>query len=891
MSISNESINNDIDNIRDTERDSPTNKRKRDALSDEKIDLDRRPFAIRPDSSNPFAAPQTFIPQCLLPRSQLPLAYLDTAQDGSRLFVASVHILEACHTYGQVPSILIVEDGSEKRLYAIERVQRRKYALCRLAKCVIKDEILGRAVSDFRPLESLSKRRALEPSRESGQPWWKAAAVDFQQTAVNGVSTMPTLSLRHPELSETAEQQVEVRDTIPDDSLLVQPTSLDDTLQELARQYLDALYLSRTPLAYFVKGPLARTRAAFSTHPADLISFLRGTVLTSATMDKKFRDVLLELVKDFAILDTPGTKPKRKRKWKSKRDKQGLFVGERDHIEQWWQKMEGTGKDSVSHEPFEAALRRRAQAIRIRETSLQVIIIMEILALEASTPLLPAVPALDGVQDPGSQPQENRPADLDKKQRKKKDSNMTAILETLIERLNIFYTLESSPVKTREDESGSTRSDTKDELRTFATEVIIPFFASRIYEIANSTSKKLGGPSAPRAIDKSSTAAPTCRKPGEPTIRQPSEKKVRKPLGRTSTDTLNKVGKNPPGLHTSVTDLDALATLIKRENSETPSLSLQNIEATQGILRKRTTALDQYAARHKQIDLSAMSQNLQQKAAKNKSVEDKILRDALNGIRKPNRALATEETARNADESFARALARGKPSKSHTQRNAGGWREAKTITATPRHVKATPAPRRRAAHPDHTLGEDGSGSTAVVPSTATRHPSERHVVPGSTFTVPQTGHRHRQQEKKVVETPSRGFAKFMPVGLASEPGTLLHESPTLSRGGIGHLAVGATPMKRLRMSSLTETPISKWGDGGGIIQCSPAGVMSSVQQDDSAIGLSSSFSAMVAKGGGRRGGENDEATGTRDTHQGKSISDALGWNDDDDDDDGDDDDY
>lgn len=874
MSIYNESINNDYDNdnIRDTERDSPTNKRKRDALSDERIDLDRRPFAIRPDSSNPFAAPQTFIPQCLLPRSQLPLAYLDTAQDGSRLFVASVHILEACHTYGQVPSVLIVEDGSEKRLYAIERVQRRNYALCRLAKCVTKDEILGRAISDFRPLESLSKRRALEPSRESGQPWWKAAAVNFQQTAVDGVSTMPTLSLRHPEPSETAEQ-VEVRDTMLDDSLLVQPTSLDDTLQELARQYLDALYLSRTPLAYFVKGPLARTRAAFSSHPADLISFLRGTVLTSATMDKKFRDVLLELVKDFAILDTPGTKPKRKRKWKSKRDKQGLFVGERDHIEQWWQKMEGTGKDSGSHEPFEAVLRRRAQAIRIRETSLQVIIIMEILALEASTPLLPAVPALDGLQDMGSQPQENRPADLDKKQRKKKDSNMTAILETLIERLNIFYTLESSPVKTREDENGSSKPDTKDELRTFATEVIIPFFASRIYEIANSTSKKLGGPSAPRPIDKSSTAAPTCRKPGEPTIRQPPEKKARKPLGRTSTDTLNKVGKNPPVLQTSVTDLDALATLIKRENSETPSLSLQNIEATKRISRKRTTALDQYAARHKQIDLSAMTQNLQQKAAKNKSVEDKILRDALNGIRKPNRALATEETARNADESFARALARGKPSKSHTQRNAaGGSREAKTITATPRHIKATPAPRRRAANPDHSLGELGSGSTAVVPSTATRLPAEPHVVPGSTFTIPTTGHRHRQQNN-VLETPSRGFAKFMPAGLASEPGTLLNESPTLSRAGIAHDAIGATPMRALRMPSLAaETPISKLGDDdtAGVIKCSPAGVVvSCVQQEDSAIGLSSSFSAMVAKGGG---------------DQEKSLYDALGWNDDDGDD-------
>ena len=864
-------IHNDfsIENSTSTTRDSSTSsKRKRDEIRDTyAADIDRRPFTIRTDSTNPFASPRTFTPLCLLPRAQLPLAYLDTAEN--RLFSADVHALESCYEYGGDASVLIVSEN--ERLYAIERVQRRKYALCRLARSVTTEQVLERATMLLQPLESQRKRQALEPHQTAGQPWWKAAAVEVQPVTTVRTSTMPPLAMRSQAAPE-AVQQAGVEEPMPENTGPAQPASLDETLQELARQYLDALYLSRTPLAYFVKGPLARARAAFSSQPAELITFLRGTILTSATMDKKFREVFAEFIKDNSMLDTPGTvsaKPKRKRKWKSKRDKQGLFVDEKDYVEQWWQKLEESAKDhTASNETFEAVLRRRSQVVRNRETLLQVIMIMEVIALEASTPLAPAAPDVTNVPDTETQNQDLKTADIDKKPRKKKEVNMTAILDTLVERLNIYHTLESSPVKTREGENGSAKPDTKDELKTFATEVIIPFFASRIYEVANSTSKKLGGPSAPRPIDKKSTAATTSRKPGEPTIRQPPEKKPRKPLGRTSTDTLNKIGRQPPALQRSITDLDALAPLIKRENSEAPSLSLHNIAAAKDVSKKRTTVLDQYAARHKQIDLSAMSQNFEQKKAKNKNIEDKILRDALNGIRKPNRALATEETAKNADESFARALARSKPSKSQTHRSNAGTREARTVTATPRHIKATPAPRRGAAPQTHNSGELGSGSTAVVPSSSARLRVEPDVVPGSAFAVPQTGHRQRQQ-KNMLETPSRGFARFMPAGLAREPGTLLGESPTLTRTALRE-EVTATPMRSLRMPSLAETPIQRRMSPEKTItgvQSSPVAV-SSITRDDSGIGLSSSFSAMA---------ERSNNTSKKEV----SVYDALGWNDDD----------
>ncbi|USW47330.1 Putative DNA replication regulator Sld3 [Septoria linicola] len=851
-----------------------TNKRKRQNHREEEpsttiaSDIDRRPFSIRSEwssfspstsASDPFAQPRIFSPQCLLGRALLPLAYFDTAQEGSRLFTAHVHVLEASHDYHDATNVLIVEDHKSGRLYAVERVQRHKYALCRLAEHVSRDDLLARAAHRAPIDVSQRKRQALQPT-SGKQPWWAKAAVQVEHSA-QGMSSAalplftglqrslaleasPARPMRPAQDLEVPESEVielaPLEGTGPETSM-----TSDHIFEELSRQYLEALYLSRTPLAYFVKGPLARARAAMATRPLELVTFLRGALLTSPGLDKKFRAALPDIVKEIPMIDTPATqsKARRKRKWKAKRDKQGLFVDEKEYIEQWWRKGDGHPESSALNESHEAEIKRRTQLMRNRETFLQVIIILEILALEAVPSQPPASSTV--AEADRSAVAAGGAAEPDKKQRKKKEVDANGVLETLVERLNIFHTVEFSPVKTKEGENGSSQPDTKDELKNFATEVVIPFFASRVHEISNTVSKKLGGPSAPRQLEKKSINA--TRKPGEPTTRLPPEKKPRRPLGRTSTDTLNRSSKQPPVLLRSATDQDALAPLIKREMSETPSLhEVAAAKISKAAPKKRATGLDQYAASHRQIDLSAMSQANETRIRKNKDVEDKILRDALNGIRKPNRALATAEAARNADESFARALSRSKPKVSRPQSHRNGeTRMTATITATPKHIKATPAPRRQLQHSSGTP----SGSTAVVPSTTGRHLAAPDQIPNSDFAVPQTGHRLRL--KNVAETPSRGFAKFMPLGLAREPGTLI-ESPTLSRNIPGL----ATPSRPLRMPSLAETPLSKLPSSVDPIPLmSPA---AAIQRDDSGLGLASSAS--------------------KDT---TSIYAKLGWNDDD----------
>jgi hypothetical protein len=737
------------------------------------------------------------------------------------MFAARVQILEACHDVQDEVSVLIVEDGAEGRLYAIERVQRRRYALCRLGVWVKTRDVERRSVIDVR-LDEAPRKRHAQGSDKSGQPWWMSAAVDVNKDdlRVEGVrGGLPALCmqkaagqpnavpgdnpLQQPEQAETAE------------SLDVKTSTPEEALEELTKHYLDALYLSRTPLAFFAKGPLARARAAFTGSPSELTTFLRGSILSSSVMDKKFREVIAEHVKEMPTFTPTASatkpKPRRKRKWKPKRDKSGFFVDEKDHVEQWWQRDDDTGGSTNAAESTDAVLKQRSPRLRNRETFLQIILILETMALEAALP--PAELTMGSeTQAVESQAQESQATEGEKRSRKKKETDLAGTLESLIDRLCIWYSLETtSPIKTGANGSGDTKDETSDDLKSFCTEVILPFYGGRIPDQANSTSKKLGGPSLPNPASKRISAAP--RRPGEPAVRQAPEKKPRKPLGRVSTDTLNNIGKRaPPILHRSATDSAALSPLIKQEDLDTPlpldriplskSRSLQHVPV---VPRPRVSLLQQVSLNKREVDLSALSQANEEKKRRKAKVQEQI-REAITTLKKPNRALAVEEIAKNADESFAKAVARGRGSTSnHTQRKTVD-RSAIAVTATPRHIKATPLPKWR------TERASDERSTQVIPSSSNRLFAGRtSQAPGSAFAIPQTTQKsssrhHTLPHPSIEETPSRGFAKFMPAGLVRPPGTLL-ESPTASRTTKNAMAVNATPEKMRSMPTLMETPM------------------------------------------------------------------------------------
>lgn len=669
------------------------------------------------------------------------------------------------------------------------------------------EDVLARSDCVLRE-ESYAKRRAVRPA-ERGQPWWTSAAVDMTEGLQHRKKTSLRLDMR-PSISEDRQVAMPVCEDLahtaeaPDpatevNSIVDAPQTPIEITQELAKHYLETLYLSRTSLAYFTKGPLSRARATFAakagaTATNELVSFLRECILTSSTMDKKCKDGIPSIVKDFAVdpVASPEQpkKTKRRRKWKSKRDKFGFFVDEKDIVESWWLDHDDVGSFLHTAETVDEALQRRLPKLRSRETFLQLILVLETLALEASLPFM-AAQNLDtqprAVESYAVESQsETQDVSGEKNRKPKKKQDLPSLLETLLDKLCIWHSLEShSPTKKGAGEDDENERD-NDALKIFCIEVVIPFYVSRIPQHAATVNKKFGGPSAPSPAQHKS--APV-RRPGEPAVRQVPEKKPGKPLSRVGTDTLNRHPRAAPSLTRSATDSEALSSFIKRETSE---VSLDSIPAVSQHRKLRQSLMHTLDSSRRQVDLNAMSQANDAKMQKKAEMQEKM-QSAINMLRKPNRAAALAEIREQTDDSFAKAVA-GKG------RLGGCAQKAKAstrsqITATPggrRTVAATPFKRIAVSQPTERMASSG---TSHVPSSSVRLPQPRDAVPSSIFAVPQTGHRPRHAAPTdVEETPSRGFAKFMPVGLARELGTL--DSPTISR------KVQATPSKPVRSLSL-----------------------------------------------------------------------------------------
>jgi hypothetical protein len=709
-----------------------------------------------------------------------------------------------------------VHEETERRHYLVERVQKRRYALCRLASWF--------RVEDFVKLEKhcdelhIQSKRVARDVPQCGGAWWAKASVSVEppigcaasakppKDATNEVETVwkakgsPAVgNCALPDNQDSLEQsafRVEANPEADEEASKLDVDRAQNPLEELTRQYLDALYLSRTSLAYFSKGPMARARAAFSgttdsSGPVtDLTIFLRGAILSSDVMDKKYREHIADLIKEVSPDGTADvkSKPSKKRKWKAKRDKLGFFTIERENAEKWWKVIDeqmSPTQDQDTH------LHKHTSRLRNREMFLQIMLILEILALESTAS------SEKGSADPQTKESGEQG---DAKRKKKKETDIGAVLESLLDRLCIWYSLASSTPSKPEAGSTGKKHDPSDEMRGFCTEIIIPFYMSRIPQQASMVSKRLGGPRGPTVLGRKSSDGPN--KPGEPASRKVPEKKPRKPLTRVSTDTLNQVGRQVPLLQRSATDLEPL---IKRERSETPRLmadvppARSRKHAPGPVSTKRASLLHEVSFSKREVDLSAMSQASEAKVRKKAEVEQK-LRDAISTLKKPNRALAIEEVAKSTDESFAKAIAKSRPSVS--QRKASERTNQIMITATPRHTKSFSSRRQRMQAEESSL--EHSEPTPAVPSSSARLKAGIFQIPGSTPAVPQTGHRSRTVVD-VADTPSRGFAKFMPMGLARPPGTLL-ESPTAMRSA----SVDQTPIRCRKMPMLLATPAARY---------------------------------------------------------------------------------
>ncbi|KAF7928204.1 hypothetical protein BELL_0278g00120 [Botrytis elliptica] len=673
-------------------------KRKRDGNSLE--DLLKDTFVVKPYPSKANTRPRTFQPIILLPRSQLPLSYLDVGSatnslPQSRLFETHVKILELEERMGNQPMVLIARLDDNRTLYAVERESRGLYVVLQLGSWVNIHQLRSSAVvaqterTDVPVKGLLFGSTHFETSTEplitpEGSKYTKKKrlAIEAIQSMIKRPST-PLLPESRPqsvapEKVPASEPQNDTQATIclPASETKTQATSTE-IFDNVRTQYFESLYLSKTSLAYFAKGPLSRARAAFhldfdaNLDMSEHIAFLESLVLSSTLLDKKYRDGVPVCVSSIDIHDQSAddttVKPKRRKSNKKmKPGKNGLYPNEESLIKQWWISHDEEIEPGAPGSSKEELAKTRIANLRIRETQLQMIVILEIFALQPLVSTnenleggLPSLPINDGI----IQSKERTP-------KTRKQDHLTMLIDVHIDRLCIWQSIASEAIKAPDTSSGLTSNNTLKHtdniLKDFCIEVIVPFFSARLPDRCDAINRKLGGPitksvSKPR-VSKAASFSNTLTRPGTITKR-PVPAKQKKSLQRVLTDDRERrsmsIGSNRAiSLMRSATDPTIPG--LKRETSEAPSLSSIPSAEFKPLHVNRGGVLNSKRFSQREVDMSTLAPDPNSKAKKQAAI-DAELKDAISALKKPNRELAGKALVETAERRSASA---GHPRKS-----------------------------------------------------------------------------------------------------------------------------------------------------------------------------------------------------------------------------------
>ena len=219
-----------------------------------------------------------------------------------------------------------------------------------------------------------------------------------------------------------------------------------------------------------------------------LAGHLREMILPLPMMDLKYRETIPQIVGGFPIgalsdeenvllLDSLSKKKKKKTTGpkKTKPGKNGLYPDEDIYVMKWW-----LNRRSQADQQEITEMETRKQTIiweqRARETKLQIILILEILALES-------VLKVDGSHAASSDKLDlpvEEPGPKSKKPRKPQD--LSVLLELLADRICIWQSTNQSPRKdpakhkkiANAEGTAGPKLATSDHLRQFGADVVLP---------------------------------------------------------------------------------------------------------------------------------------------------------------------------------------------------------------------------------------------------------------------------------------------------------------------------------------------------------------------------------------------------------------------------------
>ena len=573
-------------------------------------------------------------------------------------------------------------------------------------------------------------------------------------------------------------------------------SSVEAVVLNLAEQYLDALYLSKTSLAYFPKSTLARARANVGDAESEpsrmrtFISYLKEMVLSHSTFDKKYRQSIPEAITTLApkeeeekvgVHDDTRGKKKTKKLEKAKPGKNGLYTIETNFVQKWWETQDIKVERNSHHRQTQAL-----QAdLRFREILLQIILVLEVLALEASmSPLSetqPPAPSACSGEDTCQYESEM----VNTKKKKGKWRDLDATLELLVDRLCIWQSIEaldtSEKAKQSEEQTAqraiATETPTnKDRLQDFSQHVLIPFYGPRLRSKVEELAKRMGvsTQSSPVRPVPSNTYKRVA--PGAEIERRPGARQHK--LQRTSSVTGPQ--RRPPSLVRSATD-----SMIQRETRDRSMTPLnESMKPPRRTLSRSSSISSSTKLSQREVDMTAIAKFSQTKVKRKPSV-DKELEDAIATLRKPNRGKAVGE--------YVTTLETNK-----SQLSKKPWLKSRLD------VEVGATPRREHKTTDLLQTYEGLTGQACpndfpIPSTAPRNPSQPRRIIGITDSTirPTASSAQASRDRNAVfqtpsDRPSKKAQRRSPPVSNSEGGTFV---PSSTRKLTGVVSLAVTPVK------------------------------------------------------------------------------------------------
>ncbi|KAJ5767101.1 uncharacterized protein N7511_004717 [Penicillium nucicola] len=703
-------------------------------------------IVIRAHAASLSDQPLILEPITTLPRFRLPLSWLDDTpssrsdDEPGGLFTADIPTLEVDLGAKAIPTVLAVRLLANGTLYIVERVKRGMYSLSKLARWVHEGDIVvaGKGWAEIEGMDTdmdvkkeVVRHGIVDESTvlPDGFDWWQAAQIDdpicsidmnvgpgykpaldialvFGSTEANvGVSGGSFVGVfEHRSHSLAPSRSFDAADGDPfvtesngvadggeamdvdgvESHVVDMQQSPEELLDGMRDHYLQALYVSKTSVAYFAKGPLTRCRNAFQARvteqshgSAELVEFYREAILAAKKMDLKYREAVPSAVRDAVLADSDdGAKSKkRKSKKKKKLGKNGLYPEEEGFIHRWWK--ERLTNESSALESREAESKKQISDLRLRETQLQILLILEVMVLEMGIASAEKNNA-DKEKEPEGEKQ------TPKKSKAKKSQDLNVLLELHLDRMCIWHAVsmeDTSAADTAKASSFSTshmsgKKVESDAVRDFCTEVIIPFYAARVPDKCKLITRKFGVSGGISPVSKKTQSSKAHRvEPGAEVKRQQPAQKPRRTLQRVLTDEKAAASHvRHPGLSRSNTAPSQHN--MKRDIAEPLLPTVLSGSVRGGIHKAKRTE-------NREVDLNAVARQHETKLRKVQMLVDqkKELDAAIHALRKPNRELVSKDIA---DDAVKRVTTSGGSSRKSRNPVRNPFGEGVQVMATPR---------------------------------------------------------------------------------------------------------------------------------------------------------------------------------------------------------------